>query len=281
MKRLRIFRDWTPSAPCDFDYKDFKIVADDSYDYAILFNTPMTKLKPIPKERVLGLAWEPHAFKNFSGYVNYAKANCGAYVIGDPKSYGEPFIEGHSFMYDYRNEDHDCTKTRPMCIVASQKNQLQGHKFRHELIRAILKTDLDIDIYGRGIASLFKDDRIRGGFKHHSEIYPKYMFDLTIENCREGSYITEKIFHPLVHKCCPIYWGSPKVADHCNDFYYSMPTDIDKAIGFITAIISDLNTFYNLKESQIFASANKVKNYNYLDFANEYFETGQLPKVKI
>ena len=60
-----------------------------------------------------------------------------------------------------------------------------------------------------------------------------------------------------------------------------MPDNIHEAIGFITGIYNDPLTFYRLKEEQILKSSEFVRNYNYLDFANDYFETGKVPKVVV
>jgi len=295
--RVRIFRDWSTSYPCDYDYKDMKIVNDDSYEYAILFNTPRPKLK-VPKENVLGLAWEPKSLRKYKPYYQYAKDNIGMYVVGDSTGFQLPFCENQTFMYDYRisppslaathpmsridsSLSKETQKVHPICMVASEKKSLVGHKKRHSLISKILKTDLDVHIYGKGINDVYKDPRIKGGFSLHCDVYPKYYFDITIENVREGSFVTEKIFNPLVHRTCPIYWGSNKISSYCNDFYYSLPDNDDDCIEFLKKVSANYLDMYQAKKAQIEKSRAAAIEYNYLDFAYNYFKTGKLDSKKI
>ncbi len=275
MKKLRVFRNWVPSKipNCEINNKNFNIVNDDSYEYAILMNSPNVKLKPLPKENVLGLGFEPHDFCNYTNWKDTANKYCGTYIIGDPKNLGGCFKEGHSYMYYFDEPPKEHKKLHKMCIVASHKKQIKGHKLRHDLINRILKTDMDIHIYGKGINALYKDKRVKGEFKELHEVYPKYLFDITIENCIEGSWMTEKIFNPVYYGCCPIYWGNQKIKDYCNDFYYDLPLDnVDLMMSKIKTIYNNADSYYAEKKEQLTQSAINISQYNYLDFANDYFD---------
>jgi hypothetical protein len=277
-----------------------QIVEDESYDFAILMNLARPPLR-IPKNRVIGLAWEPANFRNYRSMGEYVKRHVGAYIIGNPSVYGNhlgpAFFEHHSFMYDARPLSNEMVEGTPfhtlassynnpperkhtMCMIATRKAMLPGHKKRHDLIKKILASDLDIDIWGRTIGALFKDDkRIKGGFGLHPQVYPNYMFDISIENCREGSYISEKLFNPLSHKTCPIYWGSSKVRNYCNDFFYDLPDNNDEVMDLLKKIHKDPQSYYSKKLPTIEKSSSFMRNYNYMDFCREYFLTGKLPKV--
>lgn len=282
MKKLRVFRNWIPSKlPCDIDQNgNFEIVYDDSYDYAILMNAPNDKIKPLPKERVLGLAFEPHAFCNYRNWKNASL--CNHYVIGDPSNLGSPFVEGHSYMYYYTKPYQKVAKKHPMCLMASSKGMLQGHRLRHQLIKEILKTNLDIHIYGRGLNSMYRDARVKGDFANHNEVYPNYHFTVAIENCIEGSYVTEKIFDPVYYHSCPIYWGCEKVGKYCNDFYYQLNgKDIGGIVSYLRNVYNNYMDFYNPKKAAIESSSESISKFKYLDFAYKYFETGKLDFRKI
>ena len=70
-----------------------------------------------------------------------------------------------------------------MSILISEKLNAPGHKYRHILVQEILKTNLPINIYGRG-CELYKnvnDIRIKGTF-NKNEMYDDYMFHICIEN---------------------------------------------------------------------------------------------------
>lgn len=301
MMKVRIFRDWKPSYKCDFQYKDIQIVEDDSYDYAIIMNLARPPLR-VPKNRAIGFAWEPAGFRNYRGIADYANRYLGVYLIGDPTVYGKhlgpSFVEYHSFMYDARPLTSEMTedtpfyklassynnppeRKHPICMISTRKAMLPGHKKRHDLIKKILSTDMDIHIWGRTIGAMFKDERIKGGFGLHPEVYPNYMFDIAIENCREGSYITEKMFNPISHGTCPLYWGSSKVRRYCSDFFYDLPDNNDDAMDVIKQIYSNPQDYYNKKLRAIEAARSRVRDYNYLDFARSYFLTGKLPEVII
>jgi hypothetical protein len=276
MKKVRIFRDWKPSVKCDLDYKDIKIVEDDSYDYAVLFNTPRPKLKNIPKENVIGFMWEPRSIRNPAPFVKYAQDNIGCYLIGDTKGLPEPFKEYHGFMADYNGYNIQPSNKHPMCIIASNNNYLVGHKKRHHLVKEILKTDMDIHIYGRGAERMYKDKRVKGGFQHFSDVYPQYHFDISIENSCEGSYITEKFTRPLVNETCPIYWGSNSIGKYFSDCYYTLSDNNNQAMQDIRKIYNNYMSYYNKKKDSILTTKDNLLNYNYLDFANYYFDNGKI-----
>jgi len=48
------------------------------------------------------------------------------------------------------------------------------------------------------------------------EVYSKYKFVISVENCYKDGYFTEKILLPILAKSIPIYWGHPKVFDYIN-----------------------------------------------------------------
>ena len=64
--------------------KEIYITNDDDYTHAIIMNTAMPILKNIPKQNVVGLAFEPPVFLGLSlDFVEYAEKYLKAYFIGD------------------------------------------------------------------------------------------------------------------------------------------------------------------------------------------------------
>jgi hypothetical protein len=93
-----------------------------------------------------------------------------------------------------------------MSIMVSAKRFAPGHQYRHDLVTAILKTSLPIDIYGRGCPT-GTDPRIQGHFTE-SEPYDAYSFHIAIENFQTKAYFSEKVSNPLQRNCVPIYLGA-------------------------------------------------------------------------
>ena len=97
MYRIKIFCTFSTSKNCketyekinysnliDFYGKDNKVyfTDDDDYTHAIIINTIMPELT-IPKENVIGLAFEPLAFLDLTDkFIDYAVKNIGKYYKG-------------------------------------------------------------------------------------------------------------------------------------------------------------------------------------------------------
>ena len=117
MYRIKIFCPFASSKNCketyekinysntiDFYGKDNKVyfTDDEDYTHAIIINTIMPELK-IPKENVIGLAFEPLPFLGLTNqFINYALKNIGKYYIGDKNNLPEPFVEHFGYMWHSR-----------------------------------------------------------------------------------------------------------------------------------------------------------------------------------
>jgi len=110
-------------------------------------------------------------------------------------------------------------KTKTVSMVCSNKDYCDGHLERREIA---MKLKGKIDTYGRFDG---------GDFANIYDIYSPYMFNIAIENFKDGYYFTEKICNCFANKTIPIYYGS----EHINEFF--------NPDGII--IIKDLKEFYN------------------------------------
>lgn len=88
-------------------------------------------------------------------------------------------------------------KTKLCSLIASNKNNLPGHKLRH----SIASTNSWIDLYGSGYKKI----------ENKSEGLKDYSFSVIIENLSIEGYFTEKLIDCLLMKTIPIYWGDPKI----------------------------------------------------------------------
>lgn len=89
-------------------------------------------------------------------------------------------------------------KTKEISIIASDKNQTEGHKLRHEIIE---KLGNKVDVYGRGYKPI--DNKL--------EALRDYQYSIVIENERSMGFFTEKLIDCFMTGTMPIYWGNPTI----------------------------------------------------------------------
>jgi hypothetical protein len=221
--------------------KKYILTINDDYTHAIFLNTPMPELT-IPKENVIGLAFEPYEYLGLNdNFIEYAKKHIGKYLIGSKHNLPEPFIEHFSYLF-YNSpceEIIDKPSKNIMSIVLSNKKCAPGHKYRHTLVRHIIDNNLPIDIYGRG-ANEYKGVNVKGEF-NHIEPYNDYLFTISIENFQSNDYISEKILTPLMYNTLPLYLGAKNILN-----YFKEP------ILLTGDIIDDMNLIKSILENPIF-----------------------------
>lgn len=253
--------------------KEIYITTDDDYTHVIILNTEMPILKPnIPKENVIGLAYEPIPFLNLNpSFVEYANRYIYKYYIGDIKGIlvnnkplnTPPFIEGYSYMLHIPPSIHVPVKKEKniMSIVISQKKYAPGHSYRHELTQRILKSNLPIDIYGRGCPFYGNSDkRIKGPFKEE-EPYESYIYHICIENFRSNEYFSEKIINPLLYGTVPIYLGCRHIDNYFSDNIINLTGNLNIDLNIITDIVNfPIRHLKNIDCEKIKEKMNLMKN---------------------
>ena len=230
--------------------KELYITTGEDYTHAIILNTAMPPLK-IPKENVLGLAFEPPAYLGLTvQFINYAQKHIGKYFMGDrifwldtKKTLPDLFIEHYAYIWHNAPLSHIPVKKKLMSIVVSNKLFSPGHKYRHALVQQILQAGFPIDIYGNGsvlaaataaagnsnsnsnrngnwngtvttskMCNLKKTVDTRiKGIFKDFEPYENYLFHISIENFQTNAYFSEKINNALLCGTTPIYWGCKKI----------------------------------------------------------------------
>lgn len=252
----------------DILYKDklVCITADDDFTHAIIINTAMPSLK-IPKENVIGLAWEPIKFLRITQeFIIYAIKHIGKYYIGDKSNLPETFIEGYGYLtYNNHPPKEISQKIKKMSIVLSHKQLAPGHTYRHSLVKCILQNNVPIDIFGRGCKFYNKnDERVKGEFKN-SEPYLNYFFTISIENFRSNHYFSEKIINPLLYDCCPIYLGCHNINTYLNDGSIQMVGNIKDDMELIVKILlNPLDYYKKLDKEYIINKTNLLTNLDIL-----------------
>jgi len=259
--------------------KDIYITDKDDYTHAIIINTAMPDIKTdIAKENVLGLAYEPHFGRPFLNitpqFIEYAEKYIGKYFIGDLYGLSAPFIETPSYLTysvpSWKITDKTINsiiqqKSKKISIMISEKTVAPGHLYREKLVNAILKTDLPIDIYGRGCwrfnSSNNNDSRLKGTFQDN-EPYLDYKFHISIENFQSNNYFSEKVLNPLMYGTIPIYLGCHNIDKFLPEkSIIHLTYEIDEDIKMLRDIIENNHNHWRLIEvEKIENSMNLFKN---------------------
>jgi hypothetical protein len=226
--RVQFFSDFAPSyglrnafkswAYGKTEYKNLKVVDDDNYTHAVIYNHGTPTLK-VPKNKVIGFMHEPFEILNPEPYLPYIRDNIGTYICHDKRRFPnwECFQEGICYLapqvpiYNEIDEFEEIDKPYIMSIIASDKAYFPGHALRHEIIRRILRTNLDIHIFGRG-SHYYSDQRVKGPVEHKPNAFTPYRFSIAIENASYRYWVTEKFYDPILCNSVPIYWGASEVS---------------------------------------------------------------------
>ena len=256
MYKIKIFCSFASSKNCkevyekinyvneiDFYGKDKKIYItdEDDYTHAIIINTIMPELK-IPKENVIGLAFEPIQFLGLTNqFINYVDKHISKYYIGDKYNLPESFVEHFGYMWHSRPPKEIINKPELISIVVSEKKSAPGHIYRHKLIEQIINLKLPIDIYGHG-SKQYSYNRIKGSF-NDAEPYENYLYSICIENYQCNHYFSEKIITPLMYNCKPIYLGCKNI-DMYFDNIFKLSGNVNQDLLLLINIIKNPIQYY-------------------------------------
>jgi hypothetical protein len=223
--------------------KRYLVTANEDYTHAIVINTCMPKLRRLPKENILGLAWEPLHFLNMTPeFVEYAKRYIGRYYISHKGSLPAPFIEHHAFLKHSNPVQEITTKPKLMSIIVSEKKKAPGHKYRHQLVQQIIRDRLPIDIYGRG-SHLYNYEHIQGSFTDETIPFRDYLFSICIENYCENHYISEKLLTPLMYNCKPLYFGCKNVSSYFKNII-TLTGNVQQDMNTIKTVLENPEMYY-------------------------------------
>ena len=218
----------------------------EDYTHVIIWNTAMPEIRrDIPKENVIGFAYEPIVYLGLHpGFIEYAKKYIHKYYIGDAANLPAPFIEGNCYLTYNPPLQSLLQKKQLISLMISNKQQQPGHQYRHVLASHILKTDLPVDIYGRGCThGVYQNDhRIKGVFKQY-EPYDGYEFHICIENVQSGHYFSEKIINSLLTDTTPIYLGCKNIDTYFPNNVIKLTGNIEHDMNLICDICINPNKY--------------------------------------
>ncbi|WP_316747204.1 glycosyltransferase family 10 domain-containing protein [Pedobacter gandavensis] len=202
----------------------------DDYDYAVVFNSTAESIHS--KAKIITIIQEPSWSP---AHLNtYFLSNSDYLIVHDQQLFEETHhiklskkvIESPAYMFFHDNvdkslfiENKSIQKPKKLSmIVSSLSFHIGNYTKRMRLLRQILSSDLDIDIYGKGFN--ITDGRYKGFIEHkHTGLMP-YEYSIAIENSNEKNYITEKFVDCALCDTIPIYCGAPNIAEVYNEKYF-------------------------------------------------------------
>lgn len=101
----------------------------------------------------------------------------------------------------YKNNFKIEDKKFKLSFIRSNKKNLIGHRFRHE-IDNLLEMETSFEL-------LFPKEKIETKLP----LFQDSMFHLAIENSQQKNYFTEKIVDCFMSFTMPIYWGCPNIGE--------------------------------------------------------------------
>lgn len=164
--------------------------------------------RPLIKAKISVMIVEPDVIHNL--YINISKYLFWRfYKILTKNKYLLEEIHNTSFFYFgstfIQNSDKiDIQKKNLTSLIASEQNQLKGHKLRHKIAKYIKDNDLDIAVIGRGYKP----------FKNKEDGLKSFRYSIVIENSSEQDYFTEKVIDACLLETIPIYWGAPNISKY-------------------------------------------------------------------
>jgi len=284
MYRIKIFSSFCDSTSCKSAYerlcevdlmsnygpnKEIYIVGEgEDYTHVILMNLAMPTLPDsIEKCNIIGISCEPvqllMRMPQFPLFLDYANKKVSKYFMGyDGGLIGLPelFKAKYSYMWHITPPRTIPDKNRMMSIMVSEKKYAPGHQYRHELVKAILRTNFNIDIYGRGSRYYGNDSRIKGEFTD-DEPYEKHHFHICIENFQSPCYVSEKYTNTILWGTTPIYWGASEIDSLFPGITVKLSGNVDHDMKLIETIIYNPLPYKKVfSQSEIRNKLNLLKN---------------------
>ena len=240
--RERVLRNWPVPIGSE--------VVDADYDYLIIFNN-YPHIEETEYHKNVGFICEPSWSPNFNrNLVRYCRC-----VFTDKNELDyenvidfNPVQLSHdstspTFSYGELLNNDDFNKKNKMSIIVSNwSSGDQNHNYflREELVRKILKTDLDIHIYGKNWS--INDKRYKGSPEKKEAGLRDYEFSIAVENCIEDKYATEKLFDCFLYNSIPLYYGANLV----NNYYDSRAIiDLDLRSDSVIERLKEVYYSYN------------------------------------
>ena len=269
--KTRVESNWGKAS----DY-GIKLVTDDSFDYQVIINN-ISNIESTDASKNIGVVMEPSWSSNYNKNLqNY----CFLTLTSDKSSSGKGVVHCPNFMFYEDSQDTSVSldkfkynfnfnKPKKLSIIVSNWNcsdKSHNYYWREKLVKDILDTDFDIDIFGKNWG--ISDSRYKGWIKDKIEGLKDYEYSIAIENSCEDYYVSEKLFDCFLNNTVPIYYGCKNVADFYDSrSFETFDLKKDNIINTLKNIINLDNKVY--KDYVLKSKAWYFTRYNLLHYLKE------------
>jgi len=237
--------------------------------HEISFFTDMDLFKVDESDSKIKIAWLIEPKSIFPQSYDFVKVNYNKFdkiltYDKDLLALNNKFVfypHGGSWI---KEEDFKVYGKSKMCsIISSAKNQTEGQRLRH----AVVKSYKDqIEVMGHGYRSI--DSKKEG--------LCDYRYSIIIENIKQDWYFTEKLIDCLSVGCVPIYYGTEKIDRFFDKRGIIQFDTIDDLHHVLNNIISEED--YNSRIEYIKSNLEECKKYRvaedwiYLNFLKDFIK---------
>ncbi len=233
------------------------------------------KLRGVPKEKIIYLLREPPLQKvveKHKIFYEQAKIYCG-YVSGPDDFAPTPdympaiWYVGNSFRE--LNEMGPPEKEKTCSWITSGISRTVNHRQRLAFLQFLLESELDFDLYGRGLPDWAKN---KGEVQNKWHAMAPYYYNLSIENYAENDwYVSEKLWDALLSWCLPIYYGG-SAADKLlpPGSFLRLPSMDERGLSYIKEVTSTPDAWHEAKNAIAEARQIILHKLNLLNWLSEF-----------
>lgn len=177
-----------------------------------------------------------------------------------------PYIYGCHFIDKLENRPNlSMVPPRSVCAIISNHNGSVRNRFLDQLEKVV-----QIDYAGpfrNNTSDIVNLSDCPYNSEEFAKFVSKYKFIVSMENSKDGTYITEKIVHGLNAGIIPIYWGSDHVCDYFNkERFINLENDdditIQTVIDKIIYLISNPDKYLTTVNRSVFPNGKNQRSIN-------------------
>lgn len=182
----------------------------------------------------------------------------------DEKNFQLPNFVRHPFFQEFRKQKFSAwarelrnfPKTKFCNFIYSNGNARERKIFCQKL-----HDYKPVDCPGRVLNNMAP---LAPGWNEKLNFIKQYKFTIAFENESAPNYTTEKIYHPLLVKSIPIYWGNPEIAKYFNPASFINCHDydnFDQVVARIKEIDNDANLYRQYLNANPVANNSRLHNF--------------------
>lgn len=234
-----------------------------------------SRLSQVPRDRTIFLWREPpleEVVARHKSLYQDAQKYCG-HVSGPddfaPISDYMPAIWYHGDSFRELNDMPPPPKIRRCSWITSGISRTANHRKRLAFLKSLVESDLELDVFGRGLPDWAKG---YGQVNNKAHALNSYYYNLAIENYAENDwYVSEKLWDSLLGWCLPIYYGS-SAADKLlpPGSFLRLPSQDEKGLAYIKEVTATLDAWHEAKDAIAEARQIILHKLNLLEWLSQF-----------